>query len=148
MDSVRQRLIANRVEMIRAAALVKQVDDAEPWDYLRGPLPRAWVIEGVEEFDLTALESKTDCMLTVIVQIAFPFKSADPQQTLYRKGRDYVARLERAWMADYGCGGLAKISVPVGNSIGQAADQDKSIGVLTTEWRIEYLRSNLNPYER
>lgn len=148
VDSIRQRIITNRVDMLRASGLCQRVEDVEPWEYQRGPFPRAWVVEGDEEFDFEALESKVNVDLRLVVQVAYLFQSSDPQRTLYRQGRQLIAQLEKVWMADFKCGGLAKISLPQGNSIGTAADQTVSIGIVTTWWGVRYLRNNMDPFRQ
>lgn len=144
--SIRQRIVTNIVDTIKGAGLVRGVEDAEPWDYTKVPLPYAWVIEGVETVDAGLLESRAECVLRVLVQIAFPFSSSDAQRTLYRTGRRLLAEMQELMMRDLRRGGFAFLTLEAGNSIGSLEASEKPVGVLTTEWDVKYHRRNNDPY--
>jgi hypothetical protein len=147
--SIRQRIITNIVETLRAPGVLRSVVDSEPTDYLRAPVPAAWVIEGSEEIITSNLDSLADCRLTVLVQIAYAFHSADPQRTLYRVGRGLLAQVQEWMTADFARGGWAFFTQEVGNAIGAVDAQDgAAVGVLTTEWVIHYHRKNTDPFRK
>jgi len=144
--SIRQRIIADVVQTVQGSGLVRGVEDAEPWNYLTVPLPYAWVVEGGEFVSLENLDSRADCRLTVLVQIAYPFASNDAQRTLYRVGRRLLADMQELLMRDYTRGGWAFFTREVNNAIGTLEASERPIGILTTEWEVNYHRNNRDPY--
>lgn len=144
--SIRQRIISDVVQTVQGSGLVRGVEDAEPWNYLTVPLPYAWVIEGGEFVTLENLDSRADCRLTVLVQMAFGFRSNDAQRTLYRVGRRLLADVQELMMVDYTRGGYAFFTREVSNAIAAVEASEKPVGILTTEWEINYHRQNRDPY--
>lgn len=146
-DSIRQRIVTNVVQTVSGTGLFRSVVDSEPFDFTTGDRPRAWVIEGNESVAYNT-ESKVDCDLTVLIQMAFDFASSDPQRTLYKLGRHYLARVQAAMTVDLKRGGVAFFTQEQGNGIGTVDGQpNKPIGVLTSEWVVRYHRNNRNPFE-
>lgn len=144
--SVRQRIISDVVSTVQASGLVRGVEDSEPWNYLAVPLPYAWVVEGYESIALENLDSKADCRLSVLIQVAFPFASNDAQRTLYRVGRRLLADVQELMMRDYSRGGWAFFTRETSNSIGSLEASEKQVGILTCEYEVQYHRNNRDPY--
>lgn len=148
MTSIRQQIISAWAERLRASGQFQRVEDAEPYNYDKVPLPACWVVEGDEQIDHAQVFGKAVCDLTVIVQAAYRFDSANAQQSLYRQGRAHLARLQETVMSDATWGGLALLTLEQGNAIGRLEGKDKPFGILTTEWVVRYRRDTFDPTKR
>ena len=146
--SLRQQIISAWADTLRATGQFQRVEDAEPYNYDKVPLPACWIIEGDEQIDYQKFFGKAECDLTVITQVAFRFDSANAQQSLYRTGRMHLAGLQQAVMDNFQWGGLAVLTLEQGNAIGRLDAQDKPFGVLTMQWVVRYRRDNMDPSKR
>jgi len=147
-ESIRQQILSKWVEVFRATSKLRRVEDTEPYDYDKAPMPTLHIMEGQETVNFGKFHGLALCDLIVVGQLIYKFNSSDPQQSLHRQARAWLAFMQQTVMANLQWGGLAMLTLEGGSEPGKLDSDTLSAGVLTTWWTVRYRRNAFDPYQR
>ena len=150
--SIRADILSSLLDALIAADGINGVADDQSWDfgappepapsYGRARHPFCYVFEGDEQPNDT-WTTLYDCTLPVTIECTYEYSRTDATQGLKPQGRELLAVIQQAVMADPNRNGHAENTIEITNAINATAID--GIGVVVLTYQIPYVRSRRDP---
>jgi hypothetical protein len=159
--SIRQDVMDDRVSAIARidgvmGAIDEQALTIEAYEHPPTPrpglgeaaLPFGFVAESDDEEQPSADEitGVLGWNMLVNVDVAYRFDPNDPDGGFKRQGRAWVARIQKAFMADPNCGGRVHMTTEKGNAVLRVPDAN--VGIARVWFEVAYTRGRQDPNSR